>query len=210
MCLSLLVGYWQSAMELLLRPVTFLTMGIKTQNLKLTVAAFMMTVMNSLPLAAQSDTSELLAQLKTAEKGDIARIERALKLEWSKSGSTALDLLLLRGREAMAQDDTRVAIEHFTALTDHAPDFAEGWHARATAYFSADLLGPAMDDLQRSLVLNPDNFDAVFGLGSMMMTFGDLPRAEKAFREVLRLHPQHENATNALKRLEGQGIGREL
>ena len=60
----------------------------------------------------------------------------------------------------------RAAIEHLTALTDHAPDFAEGWHARATAYFRAVLLGPAMDDLQRALVLNPDNFDAVFGLGA--------------------------------------------
>ena len=208
--MALLVDYSQSAMDLLLRPVTFLTMGIKTPNLKLTVAAFMMTVMNSLPLFAQSDTSELLTQLKTAEKSEIARIERALKLEWSKSGSTALDLLLLRGREAMAQDDMTAAIEHLTALTDHAPDFAEGWHARATAYFRTDLLGPAMDDLQRALVLNPSNYDAVFGLGSIMMTLGDLPRAERAFREVLRLHPQHENATNALKRLEGQGISRKL
>jgi cytochrome c-type biogenesis protein CcmH/NrfG len=64
--------------------------------------------------------------------------------------------------------------------------------------------------LKRSLVLNPNNFDAVFGLGSMMMTFEDFSRAEKAFREVLRLHPNHENATNALERLESQGIGREL
>jgi cytochrome c-type biogenesis protein CcmH/NrfG len=50
----------------------------------------------------------------------------------------------------------------------------------------------------------------VFGLGSMMMTFEDFSRAEKAFREVLRLHPNHENATNALERLASQGIGREL
>lgn len=185
-------------------------MGIKTPNLKLTVAAIMMTVMNSIPLAAQSVTSELLLQLKTAEKGEIARIERELKLEWSKSGSTALDLLLRRGRDALAEDNVDVAIEHLTALTDHAPDFAEGWHARATAYFRAELPGAAMDDLQRSLALNPNNYDAVFGLGSIMITFGDLGRAEKAFREVLRLHPHHENATNALLRLEGQGIGREL
>jgi tetratricopeptide (TPR) repeat protein len=197
-------------MDLPLRPVTFLSMGIKTHNLKLTVAAFMMTVMNTLPLSAQSVTSDLMVQLKTADKGDIARIERELKLEWSKSGSTALDLLLLRGREAMAKEDMPAAIEHLTALTDHAPDFAEGWHARATAYFRADLLGPAMDDLQRALVLNPDNYDAVFGLGALMITLGDLSRAEKAFREVLSLHPHHENATNALKRLEGQGIGRKL
>jgi tetratricopeptide (TPR) repeat protein len=197
-------------MELPLRPVTFLSMGIKTPNLKLTVAAIVTIVMNSLPLAAQSSTSELLMQLKTAEKAEVARIERDLKLRWSKSGSKALDLLLLRGREAMADANVQAAIEHFTALTDHAPDFAEGWHARATAYFQIELLGPALDDLQRALTLNPDNYDAVFSLGSMMMTFGDLPRAEKAFREVLRLHPHHENATNALERLEGQGIGREL
>jgi hypothetical protein len=43
-----------------------------------------------------------------------------------------------------------------------------------------------------------------------MMTFEDFPRAEKAFREVLRLHPHHENATIALERLESQGIEREL
>jgi tetratricopeptide (TPR) repeat protein len=208
--MALLVVSWQSAMDLLLRHVTFITMGIKTQNLKLTVAAFMMTVMNSLPLFAQSDTTDLLEQLKTAEESEIARIERALKLEWSKSGSTALDLLLLRGREAMAEEDMTAAIEHFTALTDHAPEFAEGWHARATAYFRADLMGPAMDDLQRALALNPNNYDAVFGLGSIMVTLGELSRAERAFREVLRLHPYHENATNALKRLEGQGISREL
>lgn len=197
-------------MEMRLRPVTFLYMGIKTANLKLTVAAIMMTVINSLPLAAQPVTSDLLEQLKTAEVGDVAKIERALKLEWSRSGSKALDLLLLRGREAMASGDTNAAIEHFSALTDHAPNFAEGWHGRAIAYFEIELLGPALADLKRSLVLNPNNFDAVFGLGSMMMTFEDFSRAEKAFREVLRLHPNHENATNALERLESQGIGREL
>jgi len=49
-----------------------------------------------------------------------------------------------------------------------------------------------------------------FGPGSMMMTVEDFSRAEEAFREVLRLHPKHENATNALERLESQGIGREL
>ncbi|MDE1131852.1 MAG: tetratricopeptide repeat protein [Ascidiaceihabitans sp.] len=204
-------GYFaQTAMEMRLRPVTFLYMGIKTANLKLTVAAIMMTVINSLPLAAQPVTSDLLEQLKTAEVGDVAKIERALKLEWSRSGSKALDLLLLRGREAMASGDTNAAIEHFSALTDHAPNFAEGWHGRAIAYFEIELLGPALADLKRSLVLNPNNFDAVFGLGSMMMTFEDFSRAEKAFREVLRLHPNHENATNALERLESQGIGREL
>ena len=185
-------------------------MGIKLQKYKLTVAAFVVILMQGVPVAAQSVTSELVEQLKTAELSEVAGIERALKLEWSKSGSTALDLLLRRGLAAMAEGQLALAIEHLTALTDQAPDFAEGWHARARAYFAADLIGPAMGDLQRSLALNPDNYDTVFGLGSVMMTIGDEILAEKAFREVLRLHPHHENATNALKRLEGQDIGQSL
>ena len=197
-------------MEMRPRPVTYPYMGIKTANLKLTVAAIMMTVIHSLPLAAQSFTSDLMEQLKIAEVGEIARIERALKLEWSRSGSKALYLLLLRRSEATASGNTNAAIEYFTALTDHAPTFAEGLHGRAIAYLEIELLGPALADLKRSLVLNPRNFDAVFGLGSMMMTFEDFSRAEKAFRGGLRLHPSHESATNALERLESQGIGREL
>jgi predicted Zn-dependent protease len=204
-------GYFaQAAMEMRPRPVKCTYMDLKVANLKLTVTAIMMTVINSLPSAAQSVTSDLMEQLKTVEVGEIARVERALKLEWSRSGSKALDLLLLRGREAMALGNINAAIEHFTALTDHAPNFAEGWHGRAIAYFEIELLGPALSDLKRSLVLNSNNFDAFFGLGSMMMTLEDFSRAEKAFREVLRLHPKHENATNALERLESQGIGREL
>ena len=119
-------------------------------------------------------------------------------------------MLLLRRSEATASGNTNAAIEYFTALTDHAPTFAEGLHGRAIAYLEIELLGPALADLKRSLMLNPNNFDAVFGLGSMMMTFEDFSRAEKAFREVLCLHPKHENANNALERLESQGIGREL
>ena len=185
-------------------------MGIIFQNLKPTVAAIALLVVNSLPVSAQQDVNSLLEQLKSAEAGEVAKIERALLREWSKSGSTAMDLLLRRGRDAMEAQEWDVAIEHFTALTDHAPDFAEGWHARATAYFRADLYGPAMSDLERALALNPDHFEAIFGLGAMMMELDRLSLADKAFRHVLTLHPTHENATKALEQLARQGIGRTL
>ena len=37
-----------------------------------------------------------------------------------------MDLLLGRGNEALEAEDYPTAIEHFSALIDHAPDFAEG------------------------------------------------------------------------------------
>ena len=185
-------------------------MGIKKQNLKLTVGAIALIVVNSLPLSAEENVKTLLEQLKSADSSEVAPIERAIKLEWSRSGSTAMDLLLRRGRDAMKVEDWTAAIDHFTALTDHAPDFAEGWHMRATAYFRAGLQGPALADLERTLALNPDHYEAIFGLGTMMIGLDRLSLADKAFRHVLRLHPTHENATKALEQLESQGIGRTL
>lgn len=148
--------------------------------------------------------------LRSAEPAEATRLTREIERLWGQSGSTSLDMLLRRGREAMEAEQIEIAIEHLTAVTDHAPDFAEGWHARATAYFRKGLYGPALDDLQRALILNPDNYNALFGLGVMFQEFGDNRRAQQAFQQVLALHPHHENATTALERLKREGIGREL
>ena len=116
----------------------------------------------------------------------------------------------MRGRDALAVGEFATAIDHLTALTDHAPDFAEGFHARATAYYRADLYGPALDDLETALALNPDNFNAIFGLGVLFEELGDSRRAAELYRRVLTLNPHHENAEKALEQLKSEGIGRTL
>lgn len=121
-----------------------------------------------------------------------------------------MDLLLRRGREALEAEDTQAAIEHFTALTDHAPEFAEGWHALALAYFEAELYGPSLHALGEVLARNADHYQALFGLGALFMGFNDPRRAEEAFLKVLALHPHHEEAKEALERLQRDGVGRTL
>lgn len=138
------------------------------------------------------------------------RIDSNLRSEWSKSGSASMDLLLRRGREALEEDDTDAAIAHFTALTDHAPEFAEGWHGLARAYFEAELYGPTLDALGRVMILNPEHYHAIFGLGALFLQFDDYARADRAFRAVLDLNPHHEEAKEALERLKREGIGRDL
>lgn len=151
-----------------------------------------------------------MAELRGAEPAAAQRISKEIELEWSKSGSVALNMLLQRGRDALEEEDYKIAVGHLTALTDHAPDFAEGWHTRARAYFALDLYGPAIEDLGMALRLNPDHYQALFGLGVMFGEIGDNRRAEEAFRRALALHPHFEEAQEALKRLERTGIGREL
>ncbi len=138
------------------------------------------------------------------------RIEQEIWIEWSKSGSPAMDLLLERRRQAMNEGATDLAIEHFTALIDHAPDFAEGWNARATAYWAAGDLGPAVSDIGHALELNPRHFGALSGLG---MIFEELRRPQKAlevYRMVLTLHPHADGVPEAVERLEAELMGQEL
>ncbi|NUH64792.1 hypothetical protein HTT03_05685 [Sulfitobacter sp. S0837] len=159
---------------------------------------------------AEPAPPELLDKLRTAPAAEAGRITHEIEAHWSRSGSPAMDLLLNRGRDALAAGEIQLAIEHLTALTDHAPQFAEGFHTRAQAYFRADLYGPALDDLERTLALNPDNYNAIFGLAVMVQEFGDLGRAAILYRKVLALNPHHEDARSALDALRRDGIGREL
>ncbi|MEM9575946.1 MAG: tetratricopeptide repeat protein [Pseudomonadota bacterium] len=183
---------------------------MQAKILKRIVTALLLSLFVLGPAQAQSTEDALLEQLRDAPEKEAKRLERELSLIWDRSGSASMDLLLKRGREALEEEDNTRAIEHFSALIDHAPEFAEGWHARATAYFRAGLYGPALDDLQRALILNPNNYNALFGLGVMFQEFGDTARAAEAFDRVLDIHPNHARAKEARKRLIGRGINETL
>jgi len=193
-------------------------MSFETPNLKHIVAAIAAIVMFSLLLpslgraqeADSNDESALLEALSHSEPTQAKRLDRQLQALWRKSGSATMDLLLKRGREALAADDTKAAIEHFTALTDHAPGFAEGWHARATAYFEAGLMGPALADLERALYLNPNNYNAIMGLGAVFETFERPDQAYAAYLQAQAIHPHHAAVGKALARLKPQIEGKAL
>lgn len=193
-------------------------MNFEYPNLKHTVAAIAAIVMFSLLLPLQTlaqeadlnDESALLEALSQSEPAEAKRLDRQLQALWRKSGSATMDLLLKRGREALEADNTRAAIEHLTALTDHAPDFAEGWYARATAYFEAGLMGPALSDLEYALNLNPNNYNAIMGLGAIFETYERPEQAYEAYLLVLAIHPHHEEVGKALARLKPQIEGEAL
>jgi len=152
----------------------------------------------------------LFSRLQSAGAEEAGRIETEIWIEWSKSGSPAMDLLLQRGRDALDLGDTVTAIEHFTAVTDHAPAFAEGWNARATAYRAAGDYGPALADIARTLTLNPRHFGALHGLATMLEATGSAERALEVYRAALAIHPHLEGVAEAIARLQAEATGQEL
>ena len=183
-------------------------MDIATNNLKGIVAvavAVVIVTFSTSCVAQQADIRDevsLLQQLAQSTPEQATGLDRQLQVLWSQSGSASADLLLERGREALGDGNITAAIDHLTALTDHAPEFAEGWHVRASAFFEIERLNAS--DLEQALALNPNNYEAIYGLGLIFEIVGKPEQAFQAYSRVLAIHPHHEEVTNAVNRLKPQ------
>ena len=178
-------------------------MTIRLRILNPVVAAFAL----ALAQPASADTPEaqvqaLLEQLQDPELENWRRVERQLQRLWSRSGSASADLLLQRGQDALNQGDTEAAIAHLSALIDHAPDFAEGWYLRATAWFMANDYGLALADLEETLARNPHHFAALIGLGRILEDTDRPEAARRALHAAAAIHPHRDDIKAALERLD--------
>lgn len=182
-------------------------MGMNRHHHKSIVTALLLGVWFSSPLAAQTDAQNerldtLFEQLLEAEPQQVARIEGQIVTEWSKSGSAAMDLLLRRGEDALEDGAPEVAVEHFTALVDHAPDFAEGYNGRAAAFYQLGLYGPAIDDLRQTLVLNPRHMGAMSGVAFILEELERPRDALEVWRRIETLSPADAEVAGMIERLQ--------
>ena len=72
-------------------------------------------------LAQTAKLDELFTSLRAADDAGADQIVTEIWIAGSKSGSPSIDLLLQRGRAALAAGVPQVAIEHLTAAIDQDP-----------------------------------------------------------------------------------------
>lgn len=161
---------------------------------------------NAVAQDRKAQLDNLFSQLQTADTSNWEALEGEIWELWSRSGSDAMDLLLQRGQNAIEAGDLERAVAHLSALTDHAPGFAEGWNARATAFYLQGQLGLSLDDIARTLALEPRHFGALTGLGLILEELGDEALALDAYRQALAIHPQSDDIKDAVTRLEQKRV----
>ena len=175
-------------------------------------AAMLSILLTAAPLPAQSpeDMDSLFSELSSLQGDGWMRAQSDIQRIWSRSGSAALDLLLMRGEAALDAGDIPAAIGHLTALTENAPDFAAGWAARAVAFYLAGETGPAMADLAQALRLEPRHWPSVTLLATILEDMGQTDRALDAYRKSLAINPHQDEAEDGVARLmaadQGQGV----
>lgn len=153
---------------------------------------------------------ELFAQLQnTGEPFEARYAEQEIWRIWMSSGRDDVDALMREGMEAMHSGRFADAIDDFGRIVEIAPEFAEGWNKRATAYYLNDDLRESVRDIQQTLALEPRHFGAISGMGLIFLERGDPVGALDAFETVLEIHPHSRGArfrVDMLRQvLEGQG-----
>lgn len=173
------------------------------RHFKPVVAACLLALLAGTAQADSARLDELFLQLSQA--GDVQasrQVESAINEELMRTGSPTLDLLLQRGADALVAQDAAAAVEHLTALIDHAPGIAQAWNLRAVGYYQTGAIGPALDDLGHALSLEPRHFRAMQGLAVMLEEMGDKQGALALWRAALAIAPMDADIGAAVQRLD--------
>ncbi len=143
-------------------------------------------------LADQKDArlEDLFSQLLTAPgPAEAQLIEGAIWHIWGQSDDGAVRALMEDGVAAMSRRDYRRALSRFEQMVAIAPDFAEGWNKRATVHYLMGNYRASLEDIVRTLELEPRHFGALSGRGLVYVALEDEQRALESFEEALAIHP---------------------
>ena len=90
---------------------------------------------------------------------------------------------------AMAGGDFDGALVMLTGIIKDYPDYSEGWNQRATLYYMMGQLDASLDDIARTLALEPRHFGALSGRVMIELKQGKRPEALKDMIAALAIDP---------------------
>jgi tetratricopeptide (TPR) repeat protein len=128
--------------------------------------------------------------------------EQGLWALWGRSGDPAVDKLLASGTELMSNGAYAEAIDVFSDVIQRAPDFAEGWNKRATAYFLVGEYRKSIADCEEVFKRNPKHFGALSGDGQNWLALGELDKALEYLRRALEVNPNMDGVADLIRRIE--------
>ena len=164
-----------------------------------------LAIVPAVGLADQSDQrlDAMFAELLATQDDAAARqLQGQIWQIWYEHDDTAIVLLMRQGRGAMNRQDFRAAERSFDQVVTIAPDYAEGWNARATLYYLMGRYDDSLGDIDKTLALEPRHFGALSGLAMIRMAQDRPHDAREALRRMLEVHPHADSARRRLERIE--------
>ncbi len=138
------------------------------------------------------------------------KIEQSIWAVWLASKSPTLELLMGRVIKAMSKQELGEALELLNTIVIIAPEYAEGWNKRATVFFLLGQYEKSIEDVERTLDLEPRHFGALSGLGLIYNRLQEDDSALDAYERALQVNPHLERAEAEVERLRRKVKGEKI
>ncbi len=128
---------------------------------------------------------------------------------WLKIDNSEVKELMVHGVNDMNEFYLDDAVEKFSRIIELAPNFAEGWNKRATAYFLMEEYELATADITRTLELEPRHFGALSGQGLIYIAQRRHKDALHFFKRAIAINPYMRDVQRSIQHIE-QEFGQEV
>ena len=159
---------------------------------------FLLLCLISAPVYGQTcpdlpDRSALKADLMSAARfaPDAAAGRKAndeLWKFWTFAPDAKARELLDYGMRRRAEYDFEGAATAFDKLVAYCPKYAEGYNQRAFVNFLREDFQTALEDLEKTLEIEPDHYGALAGLAMTLHQLGRIETGQSVLRQALRFN----------------------
>ena len=174
----------------------------------LTMRIIAVLILLAYSLASPADQNDpalddLFEQLAvTTSDEEASNITREIWQRWTANDDPDVSQLMQIGIRALNYSTYRKALQSFDRVIEIAPEFAEGWNKRATLYYHIKEYRRSIDDIKKTLRLEPRHFGAWSGLGLVSIAQENYSGALAAFKKALSINPHISNIRRYVQKLE--------
>ncbi len=105
---------------------------------------------------------------------------------------------------AFETGDPTTADRELNMMVDRWPNWAEAWNKRATLRFLEARDADSLDDIERTLELEPRHFGALAGFGQICLRARDIGSALLAFEQAVAVNPNMDSIRQTVEVLRRQ------
>ena len=181
---------------------------ISSTRKPLTMRIIAVLILLAYSLASPADQNDpalddLFEQLAvTTSDEEASNITREIWQRWTANDDPDVSQLMQIGIRALNYSTYRKALQSFDRVIEMAPEFAEGWNKRATLYYHIKEYRRSIDDIKKTLRLEPRHFGAWSGLGLVSIAQENYSGALAAFKKALSINPHISNIRRYVQKLE--------
>ena len=159
---------------------------------KILIVSISLLFSSKIALADQNDPrlNNLFKKLNETENQDeIRNLISDIWNIWYEVDDPKVIEYFEKGIQAMNLRNYPLAIRFFNNLIEEDPNFAEGWNKRATVHFMMGNFDQSMQDIIKTLELEPRHFGALDGMGLIFIHQGQFQQAIDVYDKMLEIFP---------------------